>query len=232
MNKRNEPQPFACPLAAPYVPRNGDGDADTHKVIVEVPPSLATDFVARCVFPELRPEKARRSMGTRYQYLVTVEAAQALLADALRRRTDRPLPKGLAISLASWIRNIEGSLRDFQAQRTAAEQDPDFAEALRLRTPQLAAFKVDDEALAHWPGSPPERVIVAGAYGLHRVATVYGPFTDRATRHVDPARFDYLFGYIVQCNGRRIFAAAHQLRRPGGAPAHLALVARHGARVQ
>lgn len=111
--------------------------------------------------------------------------------------------------------------RQWLAQDPTIFIDAGYAAALAQFFPSPARFEVGEPAM-YFDNQDEygSEVRVAGSYGLHAVAADNGAYLGS-----DGQRFDYLFGYDLDCQGEQFFGSPHQLTRLDGKPSHLRLVA-------
>lgn len=192
------------------------------EINVWISPLIEREFKRRDVFQELRLENAHRiKSGATGVYLVSVDRARELLADAESHRYNRDQPRGLSAAYTALFKNITRALRE-EACR-GAEDDPGMAEVKRRRIAASACFRVGDRVLYFGDDEEyGEKAVIVEGYGMYPVADDDGPYIDS---HGD--RLAYRYGYSIRVIGQSgsFFATAYDLTRNDRKPSHLRLVA-------
>ncbi len=193
-------------------------------VTIQISPVVEREFKRRDVFPELRLEDAVRIQnGATGVYKVSIERAEALMADARVMRThDRELPRGTLVAYGALARNIQHSLQE--EERQGLWKDPGVDEAEQRAAASPARFEVGDSVLYFENDDDEygEEVAIVNGYGMYRCSSRDGAYINDQGERADYRR---CYGVAFKDSGdSRFYALAHQLTRADCKPSYLRLV--------
>lgn len=181
-------------------------------ITIWLSPTVEADYRNRGCFPGLRSDKAASRESTWAIFYVSPDFAREVLDDAQERKRELKSGRGLSQGYRSLAAKIVRELEQFDGVRPDPGKEAWEADVRSSGCHDVGARLFDANG---------EPLVVARAYGVHKVRSSDGEF-----RNENGNRIDYRHGYVCVRPGNDdpVFYAAWELFDRDGECTHLRLV--------